>query len=51
MALLPPRNNLVGFWMLSFAAALLILMVALQGVWVFSPWWVPYVLALSLSPP
>ncbi|TCM78080.1 M23 family metallopeptidase [Rhodovulum steppense] len=47
MALLPPRN-LVGFWLLSVAAALLILMVALQGVWVFPPWWVPYLLALSL---
>ncbi|MFN3844233.1 MAG: peptidoglycan DD-metalloendopeptidase family protein [Paracoccaceae bacterium] len=47
MALLPPRN-LAGFWLLSVAAALLILMVALQGVWVFPPWWVPYLLALSL---
>lgn len=47
MALLPPRN-LTGFWLLSLAAALLILMVALQGVWVFPPWWVPYLLALSL---
>jgi murein DD-endopeptidase MepM/ murein hydrolase activator NlpD len=47
MALLPPRN-LAGFWLLSLAAALLILMAALQGVWVFPPWWVPYVLALSL---
>lgn len=47
MALLPPRN-LVGFWLLSFAGALLILMVALQGVWVFPPWWVPYLLGLLL---
>lgn len=47
MALLPPRNR-AGFWLLSVAAALLILMVALQGVWVFPPWWVPYLLALSL---
>jgi hypothetical protein len=46
MALLPPRN-LAGFWLLSLAAALLILMAGLQGVWVFPPWWVPYVLALS----
>jgi len=47
MVLLPPRN-LAGFWLLSLAAALLILMAALQGVWVFPPWWVPYLLALSL---
>ncbi len=47
MVLLPPRN-LSGFWLLSLAAALLILMVALQGVWVFPPWWVPYLLALAL---
>jgi hypothetical protein len=47
MVLLPPRN-LSGFWLLSLAAALLILLVALQGVWVFPPWWVPYLLALSL---
>ena len=47
IALLPPRN-LAGFWLLSVAAALLILMAALQGVWVFPPWWVPYLLALSL---
>jgi len=47
MALLPPRNQ-AGFWLLTLAAALLILMAALQGVWVFPPWWVPYLLALSL---
>lgn len=47
MALLPPRN-LAGFWLLSVAAALLILIVALQGVWVFPPWWMPYLLALML---
>lgn len=46
MALLPPRN-VAGFWLLSLAAALLILMAALQGVSVFPPWWVPYLLALS----
>lgn len=47
LALLPPRN-LAGFLLLSLAAVLLILMAALQGVWVFPPWWVPYLLALSL---
>ncbi len=47
MALLPPRN-LAGFWLLSLAGALLVLMVALQGVWVFPPWWVPYLLGLLL---
>jgi hypothetical protein len=47
MALLPPRN-LAGFWLLSLAAALLILMVTLQGVWVFPPWWFPFLLGLSL---
>lgn len=47
MAFLPPRN-LAGFWLLSLAGALLILMVTLQGVWVFPPWWVPYLLGLLL---
>jgi hypothetical protein len=30
----PPRNR-AGFWMLVFAAALVILVAALQGIWVF----------------
>ena len=47
LAILPPRNR-AGFWLLALAAALLILVVALQGIWVFPPWWVPYLMALLL---
>jgi hypothetical protein len=36
------------FWLLGFAAALVTLVAALQGIWVFPPWWVPYHLALML---
>jgi murein DD-endopeptidase MepM/ murein hydrolase activator NlpD len=47
LALLPPRNW-AGFWLLGLAAALVTLVAALQGAWVFPPWWVPYLLALLL---
>ncbi|WP_372921460.1 peptidoglycan DD-metalloendopeptidase family protein [Roseovarius sp.] len=47
MALLPPRN-LAAFWLLCSAATLLILVAGLRGVWVFPPWWIPYLMALTL---
>jgi hypothetical protein len=48
IAILPPRN-LTGFWMLALAAALITFAAARLGIWVFPPWWVPYLLALLLA--
>jgi hypothetical protein len=47
LAILPPRNK-AGFWLLGLTAALLILMAALQGIWVFPPWWMRYLIVLLL---
>ncbi len=47
LAFLPPRNML-GFWMLVVAATAMTLAVAKLGIWVFPPWWVPYLMALLL---
>jgi hypothetical protein len=47
LAILPPRN-LAGFWMLALASALMTFAAARMGIWVFPPWWVPYLLALLL---
>lgn len=47
LAILPPRN-LAGVWMLGLATALMTLAAARLGIWVFPPWWVPYLLALLL---
>ena len=47
LAILPPHNR-AGFWLLVVAATLLTLVAALQGIWVFPPWWVPYLMALLL---
>jgi hypothetical protein len=47
IAVLPPRS-LLGFWMLALAAAAMTLAVAKLGIWVFPPWWVPYVTGLLL---
>lgn len=44
LAIWPPINR-AGFWMLALAAALVTLMAALQGIWMFPPWWTPYLLA------
>lgn len=47
LAILPPRN-LAGFWMLALSAAVMTFAAARLGIWVFPPWWVPYLLALLL---
>ena len=47
LAILPPRNK-AGFWLLVVAAMLVTLMAALQGIWVFPPWRVRYLIALLL---
>ena len=47
LAILPPHDR-AGFWMLVLAAALVTLFAALQGIWLFPPWWVPYLMALLL---
>ncbi len=44
---LPPRN-LVGFWMLALGAAAMTLAAAKLGIWVFPPWWVPYLMGSLL---
>ena len=47
LAVLPPKSR-AGFWMLVLASALLTFAAARLGIWVFPPWWVPYLLALIL---
>jgi hypothetical protein len=47
LVVLPPRN-LAGFWMLAFAAASMTFAVVKLGIWVFPPWWVPYVMGVLL---
>ena len=41
LALWPPRD-LAGVSMLGLSAALLTLLAAQQGIWIFPPWWVQY---------
>jgi hypothetical protein len=47
LAVLPPKSR-AGFWMLVLASALMTFAAARMGIWVFPPWWVPYLLALLL---
>ena len=47
LAVLPPKSR-AGFWMLVLASALMTLAAARMGIWVFPPWWMPYLLAFVL---
>lgn len=47
LAVWPPQNR-VGFWALVLAATLIILLAGLLGIWLFPPFWVPYLMALLL---
>ncbi|MBF2049759.1 MAG: M23 family metallopeptidase [Leptolyngbya sp. IPPAS B-1204] len=45
IAIVPPRS-LLGFWMQAIATALGLLALARTGLWVFPPWWTPYLYGL-----
>jgi hypothetical protein len=47
LACLPPKNTF-GFWVQVFATALALFAVLLSGIWLFPPWWMPYLFALLL---
>ena len=41
-----PPNNLLGFWIQVCATCSALLMAALIGIWIFPPWWMPFVYGL-----
>ena len=47
LAFLPPRSN-IGFWLQAVGTALALFAAARTGVWLFPPWWAPYVYGVLL---
>jgi Peptidase family M23 len=45
LAIAPPRN-LLGFWLQALVTAVALLAIARIGLWIFPPWWTPYVYGL-----
>jgi Peptidase family M23 len=41
-----PQRNVLGFWLQVLVTAMLLFAIARAGVWMFPPWWMPYVYAL-----
>ncbi|MEA5507217.1 M23 family metallopeptidase [Halotia wernerae UHCC 0503] len=41
-----PLRNLMGVWVQAFVTAITLLAIARMGVWVFPPWWTPYLYGL-----
>jgi hypothetical protein len=47
LALAPPRN-VVGFWAQGLSIGVALVAIRLTGIWMFPPWWAPYVFGALL---
>ncbi len=43
-----PTQSLLGFWVQIFTTASLLLLSAFGGIWLFPPWWMPFVYGVLL---
>ena len=43
-----PSKSLLGFWLQIFTTASLLIMSAFGGIWLFPPWWMPFVYGFLL---
>jgi hypothetical protein len=41
-----PVRNILGFWLQALITAILLFAIARMGIWMFPPWWMPYVYSL-----
>jgi len=41
-----PLRNLLGFWLQALITAISLFAISLMGIWMFPPWWTPYVYGL-----
>ena len=46
---LAPQRTLFGFWIQSIASAAALWAMALLGIWLLPPWWVPYAFGAALA--
>lgn len=44
-----PQRSVIGFWVQVLASALSIAAIALVGIWIVPPWWVPYLFGVLLA--